>query len=438
MSLLKSSFIVVTGEALAMFCQIGTMHLYARRFDEGPLANYQMVLGGIGVLSPLLGMGTFAAVLYWAGKKAHKPRESARVLYTSLTMVLGVAGTFVLAVSLLSGPLSRLYFRQPGLSWLIVAGALLLLARMTFSLTISYCWARNIGVAAGVIQAGVMGLIPLAVIVVARPMNVAWLVGQTAVGSLGVLGVFLWWQARLASVQRRDLFDAPTARQVLHYGLPRLPAIVGYFFVLSIPVVLARCLGCGDAEVVIIGTSMALLRLLTVSGRCVGYLAVPRISRATEASPQVLQRNIPRLVLLSLAAGLLGTAVLLVVGDDILRVWLHRPGLDTGGITRCFWLAVTPFMIVVTTWPVIDGLSARAHITRNALVSIAIMMTAIFAARPFVGPAWAQASGTLGALTVLAGLNLLTVRKLLRRACPAAEGAGQGQTDAIRPSQADE
>jgi len=397
-----------------MLCCVGTLSLYARRFDNTHmLSDYFLVLAGIAITSPLLGMGTYPAVLYWVGKRAEQPKEAVKVLCAAVAIIATTGLPFLLLSGALSGPLAEFYFRRPGRWPLLVAGGLLLFARMSFSVAISYSWARGGGIAAGLLRTTILGLIPLGVIAAGRPLSLAWLIATTGALSLTITGLYFAREVIRTGASARELLDRRIIADVLAYGAPRVPAIVGYFVTFCIPAVLAKWLGCGDSEVMIVGASMTMLRMLAMSGRVVTYLGLPRISRISESNLPLLRKNLSRLGWVTLAAGLLGTGFFLVLGDTLLEWWLARPGLATGGITVFFWLAVGPFLVVVVAWPVIDGLSRRAHITRNVLVAIAAMIAVVLTARRVAAPAAALAAGTLTSITVLAALNAWTVRRLL-------------------------
>ena len=426
MRIVKSAAILAVSEGIFMACHATTLYLYANRFEAAPLADYLVAMAGIGIVCCVLSLGLYSAVLYYGAKKSHQPKEVVRILFTGLT-TMGLASAVLLAVVLaFTEPISRLYFNAPGRTNLLLAASVLSIARMVSALTGGYCWSRSIVVPAVALRVIVMAMIPLGVVLVARPLDVAWLLWETALLSILVLGIFLWREATRARLGVRDFFDPAIARELLRYGLPRIPAVVGSGAIFSIPVVLATWMGCASLEVVVIGSSMVLLRMLTISGRAVTVLGVPRISRASETDLAILKKNIPRLVLGSILAGAIGTGVFMLVGDAVLKWWLHRPGLPTSGITFYFWLSVAPFLVFAVTRPIIDGLSARAYITVSVLLSIVVMLASIFVIARFVGTARALAMGTALGMASLAGLNLMATRKLMRirllgRALPADE-----------------
>ena len=413
MKIVRSSIILLAGEAVTMLCCVATLSLYARRFDKAHMSDYLLVLAGIAITSPLLGMGAYPAVLYWAGKRTDQPKEAIKVLCAAMAVIAATGLSFVLISGMLSGPLAEFYFRRPGARSLLLAGELLLLARMTFAIAISYCWAMGGGIVAGLLQVTVIGLIPLMVVVAGRRLSLPSLIAVTGALSLTVTGLYLVREVARTGAGVRELFDRRIIRDVLAYGAPRVPAIVGYFVTFCIPTVLAKWLGCEDSQVVVVGTSMTVLRMLAMSGRVVGYLGLPRISRISESNLPLLRKNLSRLAWVTMAAGLGAAGFFVLLGDTLLKWWLGRPSLVTDGITVFLWPAIAPFVVVVVAWPVIDGLSRRAHITRNVLVAIAAMVTVTLTTRRVVSPATALAAGTLTSITLLAALNAWTARRLL-------------------------
>jgi len=414
MRIVKSALILAASEGIFVACHAATLYLYANRFEEAPLADYLVAMAGIGIASCVLSLGLYSAVLYYGAKKSDQPRQAVQILFTSLTMIGAVGAVLLAVIVVLADPISRLYFNAPGRTNLLLAASALLIARMVLTITGGYCWSRGSAVPAALLKVTVIGLIPLGVVLAARPLDVAWLLGETALLSLLVLGVFLWREAARAHLGVRDLFDRSIAKQLLPYGLPRIPAVVGSRAIFALPVVLATWMGCASLEVVVIGSSMALLRMLTVSAWAVTVLVMPRISRASEDDPASVKKNVPRLVLGSILVGVAAVGVFMLAGDTVLEWWLQRPGLPTGGITFYFWLSVAPFLVFVVTRPIIDGLSTRAYITLNVLLSIGVMLAGIFVLDRFTGTARALAVGTALGMTSLAVLNLVAARRLMR------------------------
>ncbi len=419
MNIFRSSIIFVLSEGISMVLLACTMHLYGRHLGSDMLlADYQRLLAGIGIMSPLLGLGSYGSILYYIGKAPRDIIASAKIFFTSLAVVCLIGAAFIAIVLGLSPILSQAYFRRPGTSMLLISTSLLLMAKVIGAMSIHYCWARNMSVKGAVLLVTIWGLIPFMVILVACPKELSWLVGETAICTAIVVGAFIWRQAAAISVPLRSCFDATIAKKILQYGVPRIPAVLGITVVYSMPVILAGWLGCRPSEVVAIGGSMAMLRMLTVAGRGVTYLALPRISRAADINRDVLRQKIRKLAWLSLAAGLLGTMGLVFAGDWILRLWLHRPELDTRGITVFLWISAAPLVMVVVTRPIIDGLSTRAYITRNVLAAllVGVITSAVMIRSGQRGTA--MVLGTAISVAELGILNFLTVRKLLAETKP--------------------
>jgi O-antigen/teichoic acid export membrane protein len=414
MNLARSSSLLLGGEAFVMLCRVAVLHLYARQFDDdGILADYVATTAGIQLASPFLGMGVYAAVLYYVGIKSDDLGVASSIVCTSLVLLGGAIAIFFAIIVLLIDPIAGLYYGKSGRSDLLLAASLLLSSRMLFSVVISFLWGQTRALAATILNVAVLGLIPLAVIVVAAPTDLSWLIAETAILSLVAVGIVLGIDARTEGFRQGARFDRSVAKDLLRYGLPRVPAVVGnYIFVLPVP--LSAWLGSAPEEVLTIAYSLAVLRMLSVSGRAVTYLALPRIAKASKTNISLLTRYVPRLAWVAAGTGLLGMLGFLILGNHVIRIVSDRSSLPTQGVTVFLWLSVAPFVVSLVLRPVIDGLSPRAYATRNALLAVLTMAVSIFAALQAAPPASAICIGTAAAIASLASLNALTALGLLR------------------------
>jgi hypothetical protein len=74
----------------------------------------------------------------------------------------------------------------------------------------------------------------------------------------------------------RELILTKIPKKYFTYGIPRIPALFGYAFLLGSPVLLVQ-MSTSDAEIIArVGLIMSMLRMLSIFGSPISYLVIPR------------------------------------------------------------------------------------------------------------------------------------------------------------------
>jgi len=412
MSLLKSTSALAFGSVLVMLCQTVTIHLYARRLAEPELADYMVAMSISVLFAPFLSLGVNDGVLYYAGRARDNRDECLRVLSTALAFLLSLGAVALAIVALGADFFSRLFFSSEDRGTLVWIAVFLALSRFTYDTFFRYLTARGGALLPPVLQLLVMGLLPLAVIIFARPLSVDWLLLETAALTFAVWMAFFVAEVLRAKKLSGLRVDTRALKELVGYGVQRVPAILGILLLLSAPVVIAKKMGLPDADVVIVGAVMALLRMMGITNQLITYVIMPRIAWAKDNAPDLLASIMWILISVALLTGMTVAAGLVATGDAVLGIWLHRPSAGIGAISLTFWLAALPFIVIYFLRPTIDALAFRAYNTVNVFAAVCVMAAVAGAAHWGFASPHAVGYGVLAASAALAALSVRTVWQL--------------------------
>lgn len=203
-------------------------------------------------------------------------------------------------------------------------------------------------------------------------------------------------------------------RELLRYGLPRIPGEFGAATGMALgPILAVHYMSITDAAPLLLGLSMLML---------VGYAAGPLASMLLSKVSMMLGQN--QLEEVQTRMMLLITAImeiaafacfqLLVFADVVVRAWVG-PGFDKQmDVIRLVLLAIPPYLLFVSLRNTIDAASVKPFNTANVLISLALYIVLIFACIALF-PIHALLTGIAGSLLVAQILLAILTTRTFRR-----------------------
>lgn len=405
MKLLRATSVLAVSSVLAMVLQALTVHLYARRLTEDDLAQYLVAMASCVIISPFISLGVTDSVLYFVGLSKDNLAQGRRVLREALGSLVFFGLLFALAAVSFPSFLSRLFFTDPHHFGLLLSIIFFVTSRCMYEAYFRYLTASQVVLLPGILQTIVMGIAPAAVIAVGWPLDVSWLIAETAMFTLLALAVPVT-MTFLNRGQDERMADGVKLGRLIGYGVRRMPATLGFVILLSGPVVIAKKFDMSYMNIIIIGAAMAILRMLGITNQFMTYLVLPRLAWARAHTPRLLPDVVRMLFFASAVVSCAFSAMLIGSGDAMLSLWLNRPLQDVGSLSIYFWLAAAPLTATFFMRPAIDALHFRAYNTRNVFLSVAVLALClvlgwfVFGSRHTIGQSVLAASGCLCILSI--------------------------------------
>ena len=397
-------------EFVVMASQIFVYKLAAHYLGTQGFSEYAIVRRTIAFLVPLPGLGLNVALpryIAYAGSKS-QPEKASRYFRAAILCV-GTATLLLTALintfpSYLSyvffGSATYQYLARP-VSWLIGG---LVLHSLVYSFFRGLLDMRR----ANLLQFINLGIVPLIAFI---PFH-SNLIG--ALTTIGVLSIAVAG-SQLPFVLRSG-FEANIgveARQLLRYGLQRLPGDFIQMALLAVPAtIVAHLQGIQEAGFVAFGISV-----LTMTGAMfspIGLILLPKASLMfADGRVEELRRHVRGLIGSTLLLSAYFVAGILLLGPFLIHLYLG-PGFQGAGLTlKLIAPAVVPFCLYVVLRNVVDAFHVNAINARNLLFSFTVFSAwaaCAFRFSPHVGSILVALTGSI---VVLAGLTLLETRRIM-------------------------
>ena len=387
-------------EGLVVLAGLLTWRIAATHFSVEEFGGYTVArrLMSVAAFPLLLGLGiALPRAIARARTGADGEGESgaigsAAVALTTISLLL-----FSGVVLLFPAPLADLAFGTRGAEGLIVPT---LVATIGLTLhTLGYAWhrGRTGWTTANLLQVGALALTP-PVAVYAAEGSVALALEFTG-GVWSVVGLVGLALAALRSSRPTLGAIRAEGRELLRYGLPRVPGELALFGMLALPpVMVAHREGLAAAGFV--SFALSLVQLVASALAPVGTLLLPVVSAdAARGEWGRIRHTVDRMLLAGVGVAILLAAGVTLGAPEIIRLLLGEQYLAAAPLVRWIAPAAVPHAVYLVLRNPIDAVAVHPHNTRNLLVALALLALLL---GPFgVGPAPA----IVAAYLVLGGLS---------------------------------
>lgn len=259
-----------------------------------------------------------------------------------------------------------------------------------------------------------LAIIPVGVVsAMGRTHSVAWLVGTIAVLTTICSALFSIPIIRQAS---RHPLPGLTARirELLRYGIPRVPGDLGNAALLAVgPVVAAHYVSMGRVSSLLLG--MTILAVVSYGSIPVRTVLLSQVSTMLEKGAI---ENV-RAKLETLAAAVPEISVFICVqffifADMVVRLWVGPSFLHEVIVIRLLILAIPPYMFFTMLRSTIDAAAIKAHNTVNILMGLGTYIVLLVLSVEILPAHWLPQAVAGSLLAALAVVGVLTARTFCR------------------------
>jgi len=313
---------------------------------------------------------------------------------------------------LFQSQLTLLIFRDTIYQYLFVGALWLMVGYSLHTVLYAFYRGQNRMGQANALQLVIVALGPLLVALgfaqTGRADLIIWLQAVLTGCTVFLVGAHLF---RAVVRSGRQLALSASLRQLMHYGLPRVPggfALAGLF---AIGPFLAPYFGSlKDAGYLTTGQSV--LPLMQGGMVAFGLVALPRLAKmATDGQVEAITRTIRSVIALVLHIGLFLTLQGVLWADEVVMVLLGPQYQEAIPIMRVVLVSLVPYLSYVMLRSVVDAVDDRAINTMNLFIALAVAaVTGLLASLAGLGILGLAAGCSLG----FVALGTTTVLHLAR------------------------
>jgi O-antigen/teichoic acid export membrane protein len=396
-------------EALVVASYLLAFRLVANALGTSGFGEYALARRTLAVLVPLAAVSLDVAVARYVAYAVTEGSDRAR-RYVPAAIAVVIATVAILSALLLlfPGPLAQLFFGSAGYSSLITPMPLLLLGGSLHGVAYGYLRGRSLIQWANVLMALNQAFIPLLAIVLfgssVQKILLAMGVGWTAVSVVFLVVVPMSLSAL-----------PPRVRELVRYGVPRLPGDLLRLTVFALPsllvahvadITLAGGVAFGVAAVGMLGTALA----------PIGFVLLPVAARLmAQGSIPELRRHVVQIAQVTALALFSAIVIVELFAPQIVSLYLGPRFAGTADSLRVIIPAALPWGLYMSLASVIDAHHVNPVNARNMGIAFGVFLPVAGALTLFNAPALWIAAAFVLSLYVLGALTLFEIHSITAR-----------------------
>ncbi|MGO9339978.1 MAG: lipopolysaccharide biosynthesis protein [Terracidiphilus sp.] len=393
--------------------------LMGRTMGPNPLAQYLLARRIVAWMQSSLIVCSALALPYYVSRQK---LENEGVEY--FLAALATDGLFVVFAGIVLHSAPRFFsywlFGDSQLSRLLFPLSVWTLGYAFHGATFGYHRGRLQMLTANVLQLVNIGaLVFLTFAMFERSRNIVAMLTWTGILMIGFSIVFAFPRHGIFSAAGRQV--VVKAKQLLTYGLPRIPSQFGFIGLTALgPIIASHYLPLGQVTFLLLGGT--LFSAFSLSVMPLSIVLLSKVSRMlSENRIDDVARRLEQMQTGVLHMSFFATIMAMVFTDVGLRVWLGKDFVNGAGTVRILLLGMPFYAYISSIASSIDAAHVKAHNSRNVAISLACYLVlaaiAVYGApRPYLSPAIALAWSLT--LVILAGFTAHSARVLLKAKFP--------------------
>ncbi len=392
-------------EFLVLLSQIVVFKLAASFLANQGFGEYALTRRTISFATPvlLLGMGIgLTRYLAFATADSTKSENSYPYFVCAFLIVTTAVSLFLVALNLFAPEGAYLFFGNKGYQFLILPLSLSILGICFHTLAYSYFRGHLSMLPANLLQFINLGIIPLAVFALPE-ISVSRLFTVMGLGWIATSGIVIFLISK-KSPWKNFSFNQfkDKSKELLSYGLVRLPGDFGMAALLTLPATLtAHITGIEKAGYVAFGISI--LNLLGTMFAPIGLVLLPKASKmVAQKEFPLLKEHLLKLLKVSLAVTAIAVIFFELFAPDIIRLYLGEGFEGAVNILRVILIGALPYTAYVVLRSSLDAVYVRPKNVKNILLALSFFLSVSLASGSSAYVIFSLCGGLfiLGAFTV--------------------------------------
>jgi len=369
--------LTMVAEAAAMGSSLLLTALLSRWMGARPLSEYLLLRRVLSWSVAATGLGLATGLPRYVAHCAGSSKRSEPVYFVAalacmLPMALLTAGVMVLNRVLFA----RWLFGDAAEAGLVTALALLIVGFSIHCAVYGYYRGLLEMTRANVLELTNAALLPLIVVAaLAHSQTVATMMGIT--GMLMTISAALFAMPVLKRLRSKPLELRARCRELLQYGVPRVPGEFGAAAITAIgPMLAVHFINITKVSPLLLG-----LNMLLVVGYAAGPVGVVLLSKVSmmlgRNEHEAVQSRLRLLITGVTELSVFACIQLAIFADVVVRAWVGPGFQGQMGVIRMVLLAIPFYLFFMTLRSTIDAATVKPLNTANVMVSLAVYVSLI-------------------------------------------------------------
>jgi len=410
----KDLVITFLSEFIILISGLLVYKFAANLFGENVFSQYALCKRTVALILPALTIGLGVGIpRYIAFASSSSDYKHPDTYFIGGFTVLLVCAIFItLLLNLFKAQLSFLLFGDPEYKELIFPSNLMIVGLILHHICYSYYRGKLQMVKANTLQLINYGIIPV-VVFIGQDDIIKILSFNGLFWIISSIIVFIFIAKKVEWTKSFSIL--PCIKELLNYGVRRVPGDFGLAAILSIPAIItAHVAGIEEAGYVAFGTS-----ILNMAGAVfypVGLIFLPKASQLISSkNMDKLKVYISRLGYTTIILTLSGLIIFEIFAEQIINIYLGKTLDELTIISRIVMIGCLSYTYYVSMRSILDAYYIRSVNTKNIIIALLSFLTVAFFIYVLNRNYMFIVITLVGALYVLGSLTFYDIFKLVRK-----------------------
>lgn len=407
----KNIIATFLSEFLVLAAAILVYKFAAVKFNMDGFSEYALSRRVVSLLLPIFILGLGVGITRFIAYNSVEDDNQQGSYFVSGLIILGfVAAIFFLILAVLRNQFSSLLFGNYAYSYLIFPVSTMLFGFTLHSACYSYFRGRFEMFKANSLQVINMAFVPLLAFSFAA--TVADLLKITGLFSIAVSFYFLVFFI-LKNLKFSWINVWQHAKELLGYGIQRVPGDLGLAAFLALPAVFTTHIS-GIEEAGFMAFAISIVSMVAAMFNPIGLIILPQASQLiARGDYKKLKKYVSNMLKIAFLLTFAGIAIFETFADKILYLYLGNTSEKLILVTRIIFLGSLPYVIYVSMRNIIEAYYIKAVNSWNIIISLLVFIV-ISWVMAFGRGVYSVASVFVIAMYILGALTVWEIRKIFK------------------------
>ena len=372
---MKNKYIITfVAEFLVLLSYLLVYRLAAIFLGNVGFSEYAVSRRAVSFIQPALLLGLGVAIPRFVAYSSQSTAKNPDYYFLGATGILVIVTLITLSIIYVARRgIAFLIFGSYEYTHLILPIALLLIGVISHVLSYTYFQGKLSMLKANLLQIVNIGIIPVVVFLFTNEaakllalMGALWLVTSM---------ICFFYILRQLEIPPRKLDILPYAKELLIYGIQRVPGDFGLAALLSLVAIFTAHTGGGVEQAGYVAFGVSILSSAGSLFAPIGIVLLPQASQmVANLEMAKLRYYVKKILGLSIVSTFVGVIFFIIFADEIIRLYLGTSFLGVSPTAELVAIGIVPYTVFVSMRGILDSYYLKALNAKNIMISLGIFL----------------------------------------------------------------